>query len=200
MANYTLVELAPEVAPKLASLTGIEWDLKSAQEFAQKLKTVELLDDGGRELTDGLMTALVIRYGRPFKWSKGRIKLEDADLVSVFSPAQKEAHGRYIEMRDRFIAHPDNDFEESKPVARYWVERVLSEGIVAVDCNHRRVVGLGSNDLDWFIELTTVLLEYVQRRQVEEKARALEYVRTLPLKDVLGAEALKIAQAFHGKS
>jgi hypothetical protein len=66
-----------------------------------------------------------------------------------------------------------NDFEESTPVARYWVERVQEEGITSIECNHRRIVGLSGQDFQDIIDLASTWLEYVQQKLKEEKNRLL---------------------------
>jgi hypothetical protein len=81
--------------------------------------------------------------------------------------------------------HTRNAFEENQPVARYWVERVKEEGVVAVECNHARVAGLRTAGLNDVIELTTVMLTYVDDCLCQEKARLLEIVRRMPLDKVL---------------
>jgi hypothetical protein len=78
-----------------------------------------------------------------------------------------------------------NAFEDNQPVARYWVERVKEEGITSVECNHTRVSGLSSKDVEAVIELTTAMLSYVDTRLKEEKENVLELVRNMPTEEVL---------------
>lgn len=87
-------------------------------------------------------------------------------------------------MRNKYIAHSVNAFEESQPVARYWVEKVREEGITAIECNHNRVVGLSQQDLTDIIDLTSTWIIYIQQKIAEEKAHLLTIVRQIPLAEL----------------
>jgi hypothetical protein len=65
------------------------------------------------------------------------------------------------------------------------MERVNEDGITSVECNHTRVVGLGSADVEDVVELTTALLSYVNARLEQEKAKVFEIVRKMPVQEVL---------------
>jgi hypothetical protein len=87
-------------------------------------------------------------------------------------------------VRDKYIAHSVNSFEESQPVARYWVEQVKEDGITSIECNHRRIVGLGEQDFIDIIDLASTWLKYVQEKLSEEKGRLLPIVRKIPLEQL----------------
>ena len=87
--------------------------------------------------------------------------------------------------RDKHIAHSVNAFEQNQPVARYWDDQVMDEGISSIECNHTRITGLSSADIEDVVELTTVILRYVDSQREKEKARVLEIVRKIPIDEVL---------------
>ncbi len=124
-----------------------------------------------------------MRYSRPFATGV-RTWLKEEALETLSEP-QRRKHDRLQAFRDKHIAHSVNAFEESQPVARYWVERVHEEGITSVECNHTRVVGLSSADVEDVIELTTAILSYVDECLEQEKATVLEIVRAMPVEEVL---------------
>jgi hypothetical protein len=100
---------------------------------------------------------------------------------------QRAEHERLRLFRDKHIAHSVNAFEDNQPVARYWVERVNEEGITAVECNHTRISGLSSADLEAVLELTTAMLAYVESNLQTEKAKVLGIVRKMPLQKILSS-------------
>jgi hypothetical protein len=183
MATNTFVEIDLPEAINLADYTGIEYDLRSARDFAQML-----LDEGTKErpnwaLSDPLMTATIVRYARPFATGV-RLRLGDAALA-VLTPGQLAKHEQLCVIRNKYIVHSVNAFEESRPVARYWRERVKDEGISSIECNHHRIVGLSKQNLQDIVELTTAMLSYVKDRLAEEKAKVLGIVRAMPLGKIL---------------
>ena len=183
MATNTFVEIKLPEAAELADLTGILYDLASARGMAQLL--VKVLDDEKlrRDFVDPLSTAILVRYSRPFV--TGVRKWLGEEALAVLDAQQRRKHERLRAFRDKHIAHSVNAFEENQPVARYWVERVKDEGITSVECNHSRIIGLSSADLEDVIELSTAMLSYVEGRLRDEKAKVLEIVRQLPVEQIL---------------
>jgi hypothetical protein len=89
-----------------------------------------------------------------------------------------------MHIRDKYIAHSVNAFEESQPVARYWVERVHEVGITSIECNSRRIAGLSEQELMDIIDLASTWLRYVQQRLSEEKNRLLPIVKKISLQNL----------------
>ena len=183
MATNTFVEIHFPEAAELADLTGILYDLESARSMAQLL--VKVLDDEKlrRDFVDPLSTAILVRYSRPFV--TGVRKWLGEEGLKVLDSQQRKKHERLRAFRDKHIAHSVNAFEENQPVARYWLERVKDEGITSIECNHTRIIGMSSADLEDVIELSTAMLSYVEARLKEEKTRVLEIVRQIPVEQIL---------------
>jgi hemerythrin-like domain-containing protein len=102
----------------------------------------------------------------------------------VLTDQQRYKHEYFMAIRDKYIAHSVNAFEESQPVARYWVERVQEEGITSIECNHRRIAGLSEQEFQDIIDLASTWLKYVQQQLREEKNRLLPIVQKIPLQDL----------------
>jgi hypothetical protein len=153
MSTNAFIEVRLDEAQALADYTSIDFDLRTARDFA----TVILEEVKGPEpnysLSDPFMVATIIRYARAFAGGV-RLKLYD-EVVSVLTAEQRSKHDHFIHIRDKYIAHSVNAFEESEPIARYWVERVKDEGISSIECNHRRIVGLSDQDLLDIIDLAS---------------------------------------------
>jgi hypothetical protein len=178
MAMNAFIEFRLEEAQILADYTGIAFDLLTAREFATTILEENRKPMPNYSLSDPFMVATIIRYARAFA---GGVRLKLYDAVSILTDQQRSKHDHFIHVRDKYIAHSVNAFEESEPVARYWVETVQEEGVTSIECNHRRIVGLSEQDLMDIIDLASTWLTYVQQKQNEEKARLLPIVRKIPL-------------------
>ena len=100
------------------------------------------------------------------------------DALDSLSEDQRRKHERFRDFRDKHIAHSVNAFEENQPIARYVEGRENSEGVYSVECHHGRVVGLSSSEIKDVIELTTAMIEYVDRLLDIEKGVLLAKVRS----------------------
>jgi hypothetical protein len=185
MATNTFVPIYIPEAQALADLRGVGVDLETASRFAQRCmaamsKQVEW------DLIEPLSTATLAVYARPFSTGVRKWKWQEA--LSVLNEGQRSWHIYLMDIRNKHIAHSANAFEENQPIARYWVERVHEQGIEAIECSARRVVGLSADDLDAVIELTAVLGAKVNSLEDAEKARLLAIVRAMPLGEVLAGK------------
>ena len=185
MANNDFIELDLPEAADLADLTGVRYDLDSARNLARRLKKLLGSRQYDSELVDALTTAILVRYSRSFVTGV-RKRLKD-DALGMLTDEQRKKHDQLRAWRDKHIAHSVNAFEENRPVARYWVERVRDEGFVSVECNQTKVIGLGEADLDDVIELTTTLLTYVDAHLATEKTRVLGIVRSMAIEALFDA-------------
>lgn len=183
MATHTWVDLRIAEAARLADLSGISWDLRSAREFAEILTAEFLAVKPNWAFVEPLSIAIAVMYSRPFM--KGaRRWLGNKDLA-ILTPDQRAAHDHLRFYRDKHVAHSVNGFEENIPRAQYCVERVKDEGITAIGHGGGRVTGLSGAELNAVIELTTVLQAYVDTAIVKERQRLLKLVRKMPLEEVL---------------
>jgi hypothetical protein len=182
MATNTYVPFNLEEAQTLADYTSIASDLSTSREFA-----TTMLDENQKpapirnvSLSDPFMVATIIRYGRAFA-SGARLPSLYEEGKFILTDQQLSKHEQFIHIRNKYIAHSVNAFEESQPIARFWAGRVQEEGINSIECNQRRVAGLSEQDLTDIIDLTTTWLQYVEEKLSGEKARLLTIVRKIPL-------------------
>jgi hypothetical protein len=183
MATNSFIEFRLDEAQTLADYTSIAFDLRTAREFATTILEENRKPEANYSLSDPFMVATIIRYGRAFAEGVRRLKLHETS-ASILTAQQRSRHDYFINIRNKYIAHSVNAFEESQPVARYWVGRVHEEGVTSIECNHRRIVGLSEQDLMDIINLASTWLEYVQTKLTEEKARLLPIVRKIALNDL----------------
>jgi hypothetical protein len=186
MATYAFVELPQlEETRALADYTSIEFDLRAASEFAELLLSELRKPEPNWSLSDPLTVATTVRYARSFTTGV-RLRLNhNMEGRDFLTPEQIQKHEYILAVRDKYIAHSVNAFEESGPVARYCVERVKEEGITSIDPMHRRVVGFSEHDLEDIRALAAAWLGYVRQKLNDERARLLPIIREMPLEEVL---------------
>jgi hypothetical protein len=129
MAMNAFIEFRLDEAQILADYTGIAFDLRTAREFATTILEENRKPMPNYALSDPFMVATIIRYARAFA---GGVRLKLYEAVSILTDQQRSKHDHFIHVRDKYIAHSVNAFEESEPVARYWVETVKEEGITSI--------------------------------------------------------------------
>jgi len=190
MANHTFVEFDHEEAQLLGDLAGITQDLECTKRFVSRLADVLSTAPIDSELVDALTTAILVRYARAFT-SGVRAKLHQQHL-SQLAEHQQGLHERFFEWRSRHIAHSVNPFEQNQVVARYVQQTVHQVGIQYMSVQHDRLVGLGSQDLADLHSLIEALLAIVETEYERERARVLEFVRSLPLSEVLAGHATRL--------
>ena len=183
MAIHAFVEFEMPEAEVFSDLTGIRYDLESARSLARKFQSVMEGKKPDYELVDALTTAILVRYSRPFSEGVRRRMTEDA--LDSLSEDQRRKHERFRDFRDKHIAHSVNAFEENQPIARYVEGREHSEGVYSVECHHGRVVGLSSSETENVIELTTAMIEHVDRLLDIEKEALLAKVRSTSFEHLL---------------
>jgi hypothetical protein len=179
MATNTFVEFVLDEAQDLADYTSIAHDLSSARDFAKAILEENQKPNPNFSLHDPFMVTIIIRYARPFS-KDPRLKIHK-EAAPILSDEQRLKHEYFMQVRNRYIAHSVNSFEECQPVARYWVERVQEEGIESIECNYRRIAGLSDQELIDIIDLASTWLQHVGEKLREEKARLLPILREIPL-------------------
>jgi hypothetical protein len=183
VATHTWADLYIEEAADLADLAGIDWDLRSAQNFAELLQEQFANDRTNWRLVEPLSIAATVMYSRPFLGGVRR-RLIDKDL-EILTASQRKAHDHLRAYRDKHVAHSVSGLEENIPRADYCVERVNEEGITAISYGGGRVAGLSSGDLENVVELCGVFRRYVGGLIKQEEQRLLPIVRAMPLERVL---------------
>ena len=183
MGTYTFIELDLPAGVDLADLSGAEQDLESAAGMARYLKRHFETQPLDFTLVDALTTAILVRYSRPF--TTGVRKRLGDEILQAIPKAQRQQHEKFRAWRDKHTAHSVNVFEENQLVARYWLEKVRTEGVQEVSINHFRLGGFSSADVEVILGLTEAVLSSLKRLIAEEKAKVLAVVRALPIDDVI---------------
>lgn len=168
----------PEAA-LLADLTGIEQDLELVVEFCRRLEAMPLERYDGL-LGEALTIAAVIRYGRCFGTgvrTLGSRKLEEV-LAGLATELQRR-HERFLELRNKHVAHSVNAFEENHLVA--WIsDRPEETEIQSVSVSHGRLASIGAGDAAQLRELAETLRAALRPIEKAENVKVLIAARALP--------------------
>jgi len=198
MPNYTFIELAPRKEAKiLADYTSIEHDLKSSRNFAE-LYLTEYPKIGSTDLVDALMVAMIIRYARSFQ---GGVRSHLPKPAGILTKEQIIQHEFFMAVRDKYIAHSVNSYEECQLVARYWDHKVQTEGINEVGCIYTRVAGLSEQDARDIIGLVDTWLRHVNDKLRDEKSQLVTLIRKIPFEKLRqgspGPKRLNLSQPLN---
>ena len=94
--------------------------------------------------------AAVIKYARCF--NDGRRTQLDSSIYSAFQGA-KEAHNHFMALRNKYIAHPDNLFEDARVVVRLTSKTIQQKAVLGVSVFSYRQVNPSQENLQTLINL-----------------------------------------------
>jgi hypothetical protein len=123
-----------------------------------------------------------------------RAKLNQ-EHVAQLTEHQQALHERFMDWRNKHIAHSVNPFEENQFVVQYVAETVHEIGIQAVSVRQDRLVGLSAEDLSDIQDLIQALLAIVDAEYETERARLLALVRRIPVAEVIAGAKGRSAPA-----
>lgn len=167
-------------AERLADLYGIEFDLKGARKlcFAAQEYGSERRDP---YVLEAMIVAAVIKYFRCF--GRGmRANLKPSD-VAVLGHEKRSAHDYFKNLRDKFIAHPVNHFEDSFVTATVRKRDGVMLPITSVHPGQHRLV-LSMSEASTLIDLIASVEDLIRQRIRDEEAALLEILRAIPLEVV----------------
>ena len=191
MATHTFVDVEMEEARYLADLNGIQIDLEIVIKFCNYFLNIYSIEKLDSTLQEILTIAILVKYSRSFL-SGVRSKLSISDVPGLTEEELAE-HGKFIALRNKYIAHSVNEYEENKVVARYNDEKVYDEGITSISIQHTRLISISAYDVQAIIFLSRKILDYVDTKIKVEKDKILSLVRNQPINEVLekGASSSK---------
>lgn len=175
---HRAVEVKLPEAEILADLYGIEYDLSTASYLCAK--SIELSRPQQRDylMEEALVSAAVVRYGRCFS-SGARLGLSRKDIEEL-DPADLAAHDYFKALRDKFVAHSVNPFEESFVTASASERDGVKFPIESLNPGYHRLV-LSANEAQALGPLITKVKSVVMRRIESERNKLLAIIKGLPL-------------------
>lgn len=177
-----LYELNDKKTKFLASLQGIARDLESTINICKYLLTLLHQEKPDITMIDALTTAAVVKYARCFK-TGCRDKIPQ-DYLKSLPDNLKANHDYFIDLRDKFIAHSVNIFEDNFVELEIW-EESGNKKLMGMGMGGRLRGGLGYQHLKDLISLCTKLSEIVSVNIFRERDRLLAYFKTVPIDELL---------------
>ena len=180
MAVWRFVDFSVKEAQRLADLASIEVDLKTVEEICDRslAETQKSLDLGATVLLDALCTAAIVRYGRCFT-SGVRERLPD-NLIGQLPQTDQDAHHFFKDLRDKWVAHSVNAFEDTHVVAYLTPEELGPKSVSSISALPDRVLCLSVNDMLRLKKLAAAVRETVAKLMEDENQNVLIYARSLP--------------------
>ena len=179
----------------LADLHGIESDLGDTDKLcAKSLALMAPAPDQEAQLANWveqnwvageLSFAAVVKYGRTFG-SGVRASIPIEWLKSLPEPYQK-CHRYFKDLRDKFVAHSVNAFEDNQVFACLSPQFAPTE-VASITVDTGRYTTLSTTDLTNLRKLAGALKARVQLEISHETARVLKLARAIPLADMLARE------------
>ena len=118
-AVHRAVEVKLREAAVLADLYSVRYDLEIATRLSKAAREAGATRPHDSLVVEGLVTAALIRYCRCFS-SNVRLGLGRADIETLDTETLAQ-HDYFKALRDKFVAHSANPFEEN------WVTATASE-------------------------------------------------------------------------
>lgn len=168
-------------AHKLADLEGIKQDLEWVINVGEKYNSL-IAKYAFIEL-EAFCAAMIIRYARTHvSGDRRRVYL---GIVKSLSSDQQEDHKYFMNLRDKFIAHSVNNFEENFSVAYIKNVKSLKPEFDQVSVHHSRLVSLAVSDINKLVLLAKVLLEKINNQVKIEKDIVTSIIKLIPIKRLI---------------
>ena len=189
------VDLSIKEAQWLADLHGIDNDLRDVVKLCNKcLDLMQALAPPDSNPTDWLdkswlsgeiSFAAVVKYGRTFA-SGVRSSIPGSWITSLPSDYQ-DKHHYFKNLRDKFIAHSVNAFEDNQVFA-YLHPQFEPSGVKSITVDTGRCMSMSAGDVASLKRLVETLQQMVRYEITLETARILEIAKNMPLSELLNRE------------
>lgn len=181
MAVSKSVEVEVPGGKELAELRAVLHDLKWVIEVCERL--IAMLDTRLEEavLTEALSTAALVRYMRCF--SQGVRPKAPRELLDSLSDREQVRHQWFKDLRDKYVAHSVNPFEENVLTVLVPEEPTPNTQISGLGFGHSRL--LLDHDLARELHALAASIASGLEDLIEVKtAEVLARVRELPIKEL----------------
>ncbi len=179
MAVWRFVNLNLAEAQPLADLAGVEEDLKATVEICDVLLKVLSGRPSNLRLLDALTSAAIVRYVRTFT-SGVRTRLPSS-LLDGLAEEQATDHRWFIDLRDKYVAHSVNAFEENQVVAYLVPEERGARDVASISVQQYRLASFGIDDTRKVKALAAELRQRLASVIRAENERVLAVARGLSM-------------------
>ena len=183
MATWEYVPFFHHEAQRLADMHGVSYDLELVCSFCSRFLENDYLDS--REnmlLSQALFTSAVVPYGRAFG-SGVRSGVTQGQLGELSDELQA-SHRYFKDVRDKFVAHSVNVYEDNQVNLYLMPEGRGDPGVASIGLMHSRVATLSGEDIERLQELALTVQSLVKAEITSEQERVLQFAKSLPLAEV----------------
>lgn len=180
MATWSPVDFQVPEAQRLADLTGVATDLDMTMEICQtylEFEEQKVRSDLWKKLS--LSMTAVVMYVRTS--TSGVRAGVTADQLQALPDHLREFHSYIKNLRDKWVAHSVNALEETNVVVCPTPKEKGVREITQVTTQHRFTCTLSFKEASLLIELSQALKTIIDAEIEAEKARLLEFARSLPV-------------------
>ena len=181
MATWRFVNFDFKESELLADLSGIVSDLKSASEICDLLTGQIDQQPMNLKLVEALNCALLVKYARPF--ASGVRKRVPRDIISELPEEYQKDHEWFIGLRDKYVAHSVNSFEENNVYAYLVPEERGPKGVSSISVHENRLIYLGKDDVGRLKRLAERIVKKVADLVEAERKNVLAFARSFPPED-----------------
>lgn len=177
MATFSFVDFSTSATQRLADLSGVAADLLRTQELCDRLD-VELQKTPMDALViEAFSAAALVKYGRIFG-SGVRTKIPQ-EVLSGLPADQLDAHRMFKDLRNKWVAHSVNAFEDNIVVAYLVPPERGDPGVSSIGTQHTRVLSLSQKQVKMLKQLASTIDQKIATLLKDENAKALEYARAV---------------------
>ena len=178
MPSTRHVALSVPEAQRYADLTGINTDLRDVVDVCDRFSTEH--DSSASpdwKLLEVCCTAAIVRYGRTFP-SGVRTGIGE-EFLSRLSREDQDVHRLFKNLRDKWIAHSVNPFEENQVIV--WLAPLETSGpaVVGVAVQETRVTSMGNADMQRLKSLAANLRKIVFSELSKERSKVDRFAKRM---------------------
>ncbi len=170
----------------LADLAGIRDDLETTESICNLLlkEQMEIKENTvDFTMSQALSAAAIVSYARAFKTSVRAKDLTDK-IKSMLPKELHENHQWAIDLRDKYVAHSVNSYEDNQVVASLFPEEHGHKGIFRITVRRSRLGALGNKNVTDLKTLCTTLIKQIEKLMKDEQGKVLEAVRRIPIDEL----------------
>jgi hypothetical protein len=178
MAHWRSVSFPIPEAQALADLTGVESDLLSAEGICDRFVAESEKETRDWQLLEIICAAAIVKYGRTFP---SRVRSGVAtELVSKLTAEDQESHRFFKVLRDKWISHSVNSFEENEVSASLMPPERGPLGVTGISVRQHRVSSLSVESILALKALCQAVREVVKEAIATENELVLRIAQGLP--------------------
>ena len=180
-SHHRAVQITLTEAETLADLYGIGYDLDESTRLCMKAVALCKEEPVDYRLVEAVVTAALVRYFRCLSTGV-RLGIKVADLVSLTQEDQ-EIHQYLKNLRDKYVVHSVNPFENSYVIAMATERDGEQLPITSLSPGNHRVL-LSGETASTLLGLVRKVRDINDAKIAIERDRVLEILQSRPLEEI----------------